>query len=1167
MMAQSSLSQNHWAIKLGLSKGHWSAIVNGRHPFPSPKTRERMLEVFKIPFHDLFEVESGPAEGADATFQAALADKYLIEREVGQGGMGTVYLARDVKHNRMVAMKVVSPEAVSGIGTQQFLKEIRYTARLQHHHILPLYDSGEAAGFPYYVTPYLEAGSLRDHLTRKKQLSLEETLQVARGVAAALQHAHEHSVLHCDVKPENVLLSETHAYVADFGISRAVHAEFMEWGRRSELDSSAGTPAYVSPEQASGERNLDRRSDVYSFACMIFEMLAGRPPFEGTTTMETVAQRFTAMPDLKRYAPHIHRNVAKAIAVGMALKSEHRPETAAAFLASLEVAAAQKASRAIEVVSLATSRALVAVRRTIAPKPSGRRQSIMDSVLHDLRYAFRSLLRHRVMAGIIGLTLALGIGLNTAIFSVLYGVLFQPLPFTEPDRLMQIGRTRPELPNVLLPISVPNFLDLHPRIRQFERVEARVPTALIVEDETDAARVRGSQVTAGFFELLGVPPQLGRTFIAEDGLAGSENTVVLSDMFWRNRFGADPEIIGTTIRLSEIPYTIIGVAPEHSDFRFGNFFVPFQWDESDLRSRGSNFLQLFGRLRPGVHAQAAGDELHALWTALGEENADTYDDSGMRAEPLLFATVSRSRTPLFILAGAVGLVLLVACANVANLMLARSEARHREIAIRAALGAGRGRIIRQFLTESLVLSVVGGLAGLAAAFGGVHILVTSFSSAIPRSNHVSINGIVLGFAILVSILTGVVVGLAPALQAKPDHSALKEGARGSSGRITALRKGLVVTEVAMALMLVTGTGLLLKSFWRAQQSELGFDGDNLLIVNLWLPPSRYDDNTNRANFYESLMPQLTALARVQQAGMINMIPARSFGNNFTTINVVGNEDRESHFVEFRRASNTYFSTMGIPLTRGRNFTVADLDSAANTIIINQELARQLFLEGEDPVGARLGADLGTQPEIVGVVGDVRNFGPDERPHPTIYTAVPNSSNLVIRTAGDPTQLVPLVRQTVARLDPAVRLYRVDTMTDILTRSLGDRQFQLMLLLIFAGVGLLLGAVGIYGVMAYTVAQRTRELGVRMALGSSTKDVLRLVLGQGTKLAAMGVAIGAVGTLAMRSVLATVVYDVSTADPITYISVAGLLLLVAALACYIPARRAASVDPMEAIRYE
>jgi putative ABC transport system permease protein len=1166
-MAQGNLSQNHWAIKLGLSRGHWSAIVNGKHPFPSPRTRERMLEVFGIAFDELFDVESGPAEGSDATFQAALADKYLIEREIGQGGMGTVYLTRDVKHNRMVALKVVSPEAVSGIGTQQFLKEIRLTARLQHHHILPLYDSGEAAGFPYYVMPYIESGSLREYLRRKKQLSMDEAMQLARGIAAALMHAHEHSVLHCDVKPENVLVSDLHAFVADFGISRAVHAEFFEWGKRSELDSSAGTPAYVSPEQASGEPNLDQRSDVYSFACVVWEMLAGRPPFKGTTTMETVAQRFTAMPDLKRFAPHIPRPVAKVIAAGMALRGESRPETPSDFVQALEAAAAQKKSFLTDTLGLAASRAVATVRRLVGTKPSKRRQRFMDSVVQDFRYAVRSLMRQPALAAIVGLTLALGIGMNTAIFSVLYGVLFQPLPYQQPDELIRIGRTRPELPTVLLPISVPNFIDFKPQITQLAAFEGETPTQLIVETNEEASRVRGLQVTTGFFDLFGVPAQLGRTFVPEDGVPGAEQVVVLGDGFWRDRLGSDPDVVGTTIRLSENPYTIAGIAPPGFDFGRASLWIPFQWHVDSIPSRDSNFIRLYGRVEAGVDVQAATAELHALWTALGEQYADNYDDSGMRAEPLLQAAVSRSRTPLLILAGAVGLVLLVACANVVNIMLARSEARYREIAVRAALGAGRGRLFRQFLTESLVLSLTGGAVGLGAAYAGVRVIVGLYGSDIPRSDEIGISGIALGFAVLVSVLTGVLVGLAPALQAKPNHAALKEGGRGASGRITTVRQGLVIAEVALALMLVTGTGVLLKSFWRATQSDMGFNGENLLIVNLWTPPSRYQNYTERATFYESLLPQLTALPTVQHAAMSSLIPARAFGNNYTTIAVVGREDeRESHFVENRRVTQTYFETLDMRLILGRIFTDADL-STGGVIVINEELVRQLFDEGENPLGARLGDGWQNPPEIVGVVNDVRSFGPDERPRPTMYWPVAASTNLVLRTAGDPLQVVPQIRQTLTNLDPAVRIFRVDTMSDILVRSLGDRRFQLALLIVFGGVALLLGAVGIYGVMSYTVAQRTRELGVRLALGSSTNSLLRLVLRQGTILALIGVGVGAAGALATRRVLANMVFDVSTSDPITYGVVALLLTGVAALACYIPARRAAKVDPMEALRYE
>ncbi len=320
MLAQSSLSQNHWAIKLGISRGHWSEIVNGKHPYPSPKTRDRLLEVFNVQFEDLFEIESGPAGGSDANFQAAIADRYLIEKELGHGGMGTVYLARDVKHGRLVAVKVVSPEAVSGIGADQFLKEIRYTARLEHHHILGLHDSGQAAGYPFYVMPYIRGGSLRERLERDRQLTVEETLKITRGVAAALTYAHERQMLHCDVKPENILLSEDHPYVADFGISRAIHTEMFEWGQRREIDSSAGTPAYVSPEQATGDQQLDARSDVYSLGCVVFEMLSGEKPFTGTNTMEIVSKRFReTVPDLRQHTPHVSRPLAAAVGRAMAL--------------------------------------------------------------------------------------------------------------------------------------------------------------------------------------------------------------------------------------------------------------------------------------------------------------------------------------------------------------------------------------------------------------------------------------------------------------------------------------------------------------------------------------------------------------------------------------------------------------------------------------------------------------------------------------------------------------------------------------------------------------------------------------------------------------------------------------------------------------------------------
>lgn len=373
LIARSNLSQNHWAIRLGLSRGHWSGIVNGHHPYPSARTRERMLEIFSVPFEELFEVEPGPPAWSDQNFQAAIADRYLIDKEIGHGGMGTVFLARDVKHGRQVAVKVLAPEVVSGIGVEQFLREIRYTARLQHHHILPLFDSGEAAGSPFYVMPFVREGSLRQLLERRERLSVAETVGFTRGIGAALAHAHANHVLHCDVKPENVLLSADHAYVADFGISRAIHAEALEWGRRTELDSSAGTPAYVSPEQATGEPSLDARADVYSLGCMVFEMLAGRKPFTGRNAMEIVSRRFTKdPPNLRHHVPEVQPAVASVVMGAMELHTRRRFQSVEAFVDALADGAERLDSPVRKVIYPLTSGITRVVRRGLGAKPGTR---------------------------------------------------------------------------------------------------------------------------------------------------------------------------------------------------------------------------------------------------------------------------------------------------------------------------------------------------------------------------------------------------------------------------------------------------------------------------------------------------------------------------------------------------------------------------------------------------------------------------------------------------------------------------------------------------------------------------------------------------------------------------------------------------------------------------
>ncbi|MDH5804046.1 MAG: ADOP family duplicated permease [Gemmatimonadota bacterium] len=1173
LIARSSLSQNHWAIKLGLSKGHWSAIVNGKHPFPSPRTRERMLEIFQVDFEDLFETEAGPTEGMDAEFQTALAEKYLIEKAIGQGGMGTVFLARDIKHNRYVAIKVISPEAVSGIGVKRFLTETRFAARLQHHHILPVYDSGAVGDAPYYVTPYIERGSLSSLITKHIQMSVSDVVTVIDGITQALDYAHGKHILHCDIKPANILISgderhgNIHPYVADFGISRTVHAEVFEWGRRGELDSSAGTPAYVSPEQATGEHNLKPTSDIYSLGCMAFEMLTGTPPFVGTTTMETVSQRFAMEPpDVRAKAPHVPKQVAKAVQTAMALNPEDRFQKAHEFAEELERGASESGGVAVTTIARQFARTSALTRRMVGHRILTRSHKFMNQFAQDVRFAFRSLKKRPMFAFIVLTTLALGIGMNTAIFSVLHGTLFRPLPFPEGERLVQIGRTQPiTLPGVLLPISIGDFVELKPQIRSLEAFEAYSNNTFIVGSDNNAARVTAGVVTPGFFDLLKKAPTLGRTFLPSDGESGGEKVVVIGHAFWRDFLASNPNAVGTTVTLSDVPYTVVGVMGEEFEWANRAVWTTYQWTPEERSARNNNFLRLYGKMPPNSDPNAISSDLERLWRIQGEKYPDNYDESGMRIELLQDVIVERSKATLYLLTGAVGFVLLIACANVANLMLVRAESRQREIAVRSALGAGRNRIAGQFLTESLVVAITGGFLGIGVAYAGVKGIIGAFGSTVPRANEIGINGVVLLFSVVIAVGTGLLIGLVPAIQAKPNHQTLKDGARGSSSRITYLRKGLVIIESALAVMLVVGAGLLIKSFWNAQNTEMGFDKSHLLVANVFLPPSRFGETAQEDQFFQTLIGRLEQHPTVEDVAMSSLVPVRSFGSNYTRVEVFGDPENFASFVETRRVTPSYFETLKVPLLQGRFPSLADTVSANLGIVINETLSRTLFPEG-DALGKRLGLSTDGA-TIVGIVGDVKNFGPDRERRPTIYWPRPSSTNLIVRTTGDPLAFAGQLRSMVSDIDRNVSVYQLDTLEEIIFRSLTGRRFQLILLGLFATVALALGAIGIYGVMSYTVERQTQELGVRLALGAEGKDILKLVLIRGGTLALVGVGIGLVGAGALSRVVENMLYEVSGTDPLIYGSVAAILTLVAGIACWFPAWKASRVDPLEAIRYE
>jgi predicted permease len=1173
LIRESHLSQNHLAIKLGLSRGHWSGIVNGKHPYPSRKTRERLVELFTVPFDELFEMETGKS---NPSFHTAISNRYAIDSEIGQGAMGTVYLARDVRLGRQVAIKAVSQEIVSGIGLKRFMNETRYTARLQHPHILPLYDTGEAAGQPFYVTPYLPDGSLRDLLEQKGPLSVEETHGILRGVGGALQFAHERRILHCDIKPGNVLLTGLHAYVADFGISRVVHSEVLEWGRSGDIDSSAGTPAYVSPEQASGEREIDARSDVYSLGCMVFEMLSGSPPFSGATTMQTVASRFgKEVPNLQSRAPHVPSAVALAVNRAMAFAPEHRHADVEQLVEDVERA---KAGRDSIVVTV--SRQFIkgfakvgrsgggGVRGTGGGSFGAKVIATVLGTFEDGKASLRTLAKRPAFSLLAILMLALGIGVNTATFSVAYGVLLKPLPYAESERLVEITRGGAA--------SVPNFLNIRAETNTLDNLVATVVQPFVLTGTGDAQRVWGAAVSANFFGMLKEAPQLGRYFAESDEMPNSESVAVLSDRLWRERFNANPDVMGRSMTVNGTPVTIVGVTRPGFQFRGDvkfirgdpQFWTTFRWVPGDLPNRRSRFLNLYGRLADGVELSAAEAEINSIFDRLKQDYpADNPQHWRVGVAPLRDYLTRGIGTPLAVLLGAAGLVLLIACANVANLALAKAESRRRELAVRAALGASRARLARLFVTESLLVTIAGGVTGVLAASWFLHIVVAAVGESLPRVGEIAVDGSVVAAAVCVTLFTGLIVGLVPAFATERSnlHNSLKEGDRGSARGASRFRSGLVIVEVALALMLVVGAGLLLRSFWNLYRTDLGIDGEKVLTASIRLNGAEYSDVASIGEFYSRLIGGVEALPFVERAAGTSMLPLGGI-NNITTLRVVGAPDTAT-FVERRWVSDGYFETMGIPLLRGRDFGRQEAVTPPKAVIINQMLARTLFGDGSalgryiDP-----GEDE-AEYEIVGVVGDVKVRGHTREAPPMTYFPWIGSPTLVVRTAGDPSGLAVSIRSVVRNIDPDVPVFDTARMSDLISGSFNDRRFVMWMLLVFAALALSLGTLGIYGVVSYTVAQRTREVGIRMALGATMNRVMGEVVFRGVRIVAIGVSLGVVATLTLRRAVGSMLFGVSPSDPFTFLAAGGAIISIGMLASWFPARRAALVNPTEALREE
>ncbi|HKQ90358.1 MAG TPA: ABC transporter permease [Blastocatellia bacterium] len=799
----------------------------------------------------------------------------------------------------------------------------------------------------------------------------------------------------------------------------------------------------------------------------------------------------------------------------------------------------------------------------------------MQILWQDLRYGARMLLKQPVFTMIAVLTLALGIGANTAIFSLVNAVLLRPLPFAESERLVWTwgefsGGNRAST-------SPPDFLDYRAQNRSFEELAAMLFRSFNLTGSGDPDRVVGSMVTANFFQALGVKLVQGRAFLPEEERSGPAQVAIIGQGLWRRRFDGDPQIIGKTITLDGRSHIVVGVAPDATRvLQEAEIWTPLTFDDPEMKVRRFHFLRAIGRVKRGVTLQQAQADIDAVAAGLEKLYPESNKDWRLRLVPMREYLVGETRRPLYVLLGAVGLVLLIACANVANLTLSQAARRQKEVALRHALGAKRMRLIRQLLTESALLSVIAGTIGLLLAWWCADLLMALAADSIPRVGEIALDNRVLGFTMLVSLLTALFFGLAPALQAsRPDlNETLKEGGKGggSSSSMIRARNALIVVEVAMALVLLVSAGLLIKSFRRLQEVEPGFDPRNLLTMRLFLPLSKYAEPQQRQAFFEQALKRIGSLPGVQAVGTSTSIPTLGGGDTYFTIEGKPFPDPNRKVTAFNpMVSHDYLRAMKIPLIKGRHFTEPETkEEKAKTVIINEAFARAYFAEDE-PLGKRLIIDMG-EPwtcEIVGVARDTTQFALDVGAYPLMYLPSIRSgvAAVVIRSSGDPLSLTASVREAVREVDRDLPIANIRSMDQIMSNMSGDARFRTLLLGVFAAVALLLAAIGIYGVISYSVAQRAREIGIRIAIGAQNRDVLRLVVGQGMKLALLGVGVGIAGALALTRVLSGLLFNVSAADPLTFVGVSTLLALVALLACYVPARRAMNVDPMVALRCE
>jgi putative ABC transport system permease protein len=1180
LLATSRLSQNHWAIRLGLSRGHWSDIVNGRHPFPSAKTRQRMLEVFEVPLERLFVADNGGTDEID--FRRAVSHRYELLSELGQGAMGAVHLATDRVLGRLVAMKVVSPEAAAGVGTEALLKEIAFAARLQHPNILPLFDAGEAAGHPYYVMPYVRDGSLRALLDRTRHLETRDALPLIAGIANGLSYAHERQVLHCDVKPENILVQDRHCLIMDFGIARKLRSEFREWAAvRTELDFSAGTPAYVSPEQASGERDVDQRSDVYSLACVAFEMLSGRAPFGGRDTQEIVSRRFREPPpSLDEITSAVPRSTALVLTRALSLDPALRPDSARDFAEELN----RSVVTAIPVASAMAAPALL----THHARPRRTRSSInMHQIISDIRISLRGLRKHwRFSAGVV-LTLGLGVGLGVPALSLADNLFLRaPSGVRDPGRVMRLVERGfyqgPYFTDGLTGLDYTTFVS---RAKSAD-VAGWIILSLSLGRGVDARPIMAGAASASFFSVLGAQPRLGRFYQPSEDVEGAAPTCVVSYAFWKNSLGGRDDAIGQRLTIGDLTYTVVGVAAEGFngvELRAVDAWLPLQVVSPEFNGKDSelwttdhsSWLRMVARLKPGVSVDAAAAEAALLYRTAGPRTRDKELKGTFVLDPLQPGRSSLSnisaKIALWLSAGAALLLLLVS-ANLINLFVARGAARARQTAVRLAIGGGWRDIMRLQVIEAVMLAALAATLGLIVAGPAVGIARSLLMPGLTWS-HSSFDLRVAGIAFAIAALIGITIALwASAHAARINPATLLRGSGSSQSsdarRAHMVRRTLLVVQSAVFAMLLTSAAAFVLSLRRASAVDFGFDPSRILSAPFNLPAE-----TPRAEvraLLERAQQRVAALPGVESASLGYMEPWRN--NTEMPISVPGSTVKPPYTM-LDIATPEYLTTFGIKMRTGRWISASDVASSPPIIVLNETMAK-LYWPAGDAVGhcVRVGDDTMPCRAVVGVVQDFRVTGAlDDKPTPVYYLAYPQTAGfrqwpkLFVRPRGDATAAIATIRQSLQSLDPRLPAIPVHLISDNTTSFAATLRLGAAAFMTFGVVAAIVAAIGLYSVLSFLIVEQRRSHAIRLAIGATPNIVARSVIRYGVVTATVGMLIGWLVLMPLRHLIEpllfhTPLFDASTIALVTIFG--GGLALIASLT---PARAVARTDIVNVLR--